>query len=74
MKNPKTLKFTPCNLRRMYIMDSMSYMVRNSSLPNPIIFETEEEALECVEEFGGIIHAYRSDRDDYYVQTEEEDE
>ena len=57
----------------MYIMDSMSYMVRNSSLPNPIIFETEEEALECVEEFGGIIHAYRSDRDDYYSRDMEDE-
>ena len=55
-------------------MDSMNYMVRNSSLPNPIIFESEEDALECVDVYGGIIHAYRADRDDYYVQTEEEDE
>lgn len=73
MKNPKTLKFTPCNLRRMYIMNGMSYMVRNSSLPNPIIFETEEEALECVEEFGGVIHAFRSDREDYYSSNMEDE-
>ena len=52
----------------------MNYMVRDSALPNPIIFESEEEALECVDAFGGIIHAYRADRDDYYAHTEEEDE